>query len=305
MSNQWKCIHCGQNNPKAMRFCPNCGKPNAAENAPTVAAKSSYAPAVAKAKSAASPRNNRKLLIGAAIALWVTGLLVLAGGGFMWWNRSQEEAAQITAATVKAAIAQTQIAQAVTNTPAPTSTPPPEDTVVATEMPTETPVEKSAAFAPTKESVATENSVSSGDVLSLPTATPTLTPSPSPTPQPTLTSTPKPVYVAPAPTVAPNCPAPGAQISSPYAGARFTRRNNFIIGTANIPRLHHWKIEYSTDPNGGWQYLLERDYPVENDKLVMIDASTIPRGPYGLRLTVVEDTGNYPEPCEVWFINAY
>jgi hypothetical protein len=74
---------------------------------------------------------------------------------------------------------------------------------------------------------------------------------------------------------------------------------------ANIVRFHHWRIEYSTTPGGGWNFLLERDYPVENDKLVMIDASTVPRGPYGLRLTVVDETGNYPEPCEVWYVNGY
>ncbi|HEY84005.1 MAG TPA: zinc ribbon domain-containing protein [Chloroflexi bacterium] len=102
-----------------------------------------------------------------------------------------------------------------------------------------------------------------------------------------------------------SCPAPGVQITSPRSGARFTRRNNFIIGTANINGFHHWKVEYSTDPNGGWQYLLERDYPVDNDKLVMIDAKTIPRGPYGLRLTVVDASGNYPEPCVVWYTNGY
>lgn len=118
------------------------------------------------------------------------------------------------------------------------------------------------------------------------------TPTPKPRPKPT-------------PIKGTTCPAPGAQISSPAPGTRFTQRNNFIIGTANIPRFHHWRIEYSTDPNGGWNYLLERDYPVDNDKLVMIDASTVPNGPYGLRLTVVDETGNYPEPCEVWFVNGY
>jgi hypothetical protein len=64
-------------------------------------------------------------------------------------------------------------------------------------------------------------------------------------------------------------------------------------------------MEYSTVNDGHtWNHLLERDYPVENDKLMMLDTSTVPRGAYGLRLTVVDVTGNYPEPCEVWFING-
>lgn len=121
------------------------------------------------------------------------------------------------------------------------------------------------------------------------------------------TPTPKPIAVAPTstPVTAPTCNTPGAQITSPAPGARLTERYNYIIGTANINRFHHWKIEYSTNPNGGWMYLLERDYPINNDKLMMLDASTVPRGPYGLRLTVVDETGNYPQPCEVWFTNSY
>jgi hypothetical protein len=121
---------------------------------------------------------------------------------------------------------------------------------------------------------------------------------PTPTPPPT----PKPVVAAPKPVS--NCP-PGAQITSPAPGDRFTQRYNYILGIANIPQFHHWRMEYSTSPGGGWNYLLERDYPVDNDKLIMLDARTVPRGPYGLRLTVVDVTGNYPEPCEVWFVNAY
>ncbi len=119
-----------------------------------------------------------------------------------------------------------------------------------------------------------------------------------------LLPTPQPIS-KPTPVKSTNCPSPDVQIASPAPGTRFTRRNNFIVGTANISRFHHWRIEYSTDPNGGWNYLLERDYPVDNDKLVMIDAGTVPNGPYGLRLTVVDETGNYPEPCEVWFVNVY
>jgi len=97
----------------------------------------------------------------------------------------------------------------------------------------------------------------------------------------------------------------GVQITSPAPGSHFTQRYNYIVGTANINRFHHWRIEYSTNPGGGWNHLLERDYPVGNDKLIMLDASSVPRGLYGLRLTVVDETGNYPEPCEVWFTNSY
>lgn len=147
-------------------------------------------------------------------------------------------------------------------------------------------------------------SLSPDDILS--SAADQVTPLPTVIPQfptPTL----QPVVEAPKPTpVAPsNCPNPGVQITSPQPGAVFTDRDNFIIGTANINRFHHWRLEYSTTPGGGWNYLFERDYPVDNDKLMMLDASTVPNGPYGLRLTVVDETGNYPQPCEVWYTNSY
>lgn len=120
------------------------------------------------------------------------------------------------------------------------------------------------------------------------------------------TPTPEPVAVAPKPAAPANCPNPGVQITSPPEGTVFQQRRVFIIGNANIHNFHHWRIEYSTVKDGHtWNYLLERDYPVENDKLIMLDTSTVPRGPYGLRLTVVDVTGNYPEPCEVWFTNGY
>jgi hypothetical protein len=127
-----------------------------------------------------------------------------------------------------------------------------------------------------------------------------------PSPTPTSSPTPKPIAAAPKPAAPANCPNPGVQITSPAEGSVFHERYVFIIGTANISRFHHWRMEYSTVNDGHtWNHLLERDYPVDNDKLMRLDTSTVPRGPYGLRLTVVDETGNYPEPCEVWFTNGY
>lgn len=123
----------------------------------------------------------------------------------------------------------------------------------------------------------------------------------------TPTPAPKPVVVAPTttPVTTPTCPTSGAQITSPAPGTRFTERYNQIVGTANINQFHHWKIEYSTNPGGSWNFLFEQNYPIDNDELMMFDASTVPNGPYGLRLTVVDATGNYPEPCEIWYVNGY
>jgi hypothetical protein len=122
---------------------------------------------------------------------------------------------------------------------------------------------------------------------------------PTPTPQPAAPA-PKPTPTAP-----PNCPNPGVLIASPQQGASFTERYTSIMGTANINSFHHWRMEFSTAPGGSWNFLFEHDYPVNNAELMMLDASTVPQGPYGLRLTVVDQSGNYPEPCEVWYTNSY
>ena len=161
-------------------------------------------------------------------------------------------------------------------------------------------------------------------LASVPTATPTITPTPTDTPiaadtpTPTNTSaptdtpqmptdTPMPSLIANSvteavPTPTPVCPNPQIQINSPAPGTRFTSRYVLISGNANIPNFNYYKFEYSTDPNSSnWNYLLQQNTPVENGKLMELDTTTIPPGPYGLRLTVVDQTGNYPEPCVVWF----
>jgi len=95
---------------------------------------------------------------------------------------------------------------------------------------------------------------------------------------------------------------PNARITSPAPGAPFTSRVVAISGYANVPNFNYYKIEYSTDPDSGnWNYLLEKDTPIENDVLMYLETSTVPYGPYGVRLTVVDMTGNYPEPCIRWF----
>jgi hypothetical protein len=101
------------------------------------------------------------------------------------------------------------------------------------------------------------------------------------------------------------CPNSGAQIIQPEPGSKFSSLLVPIIGTASIPNFDHYKMEYSTNPNkDNWNYLLQKESAVENDVLMELNTSTIPYGPYGLRLTVVDLSGNYPEPCVVWFENA-
>lgn len=272
MTDQWLCPQCQHTNADNMQFCPHCGAANPAFAALTAGP--------SRDKLAPPGRLNRRLLWAAAIGLWVIGCAVLAIGGWVWWSR-QGRVNEVAP-----------VAEAITTTPEATTLPSP------TLTPTSTPLPPTATPEPATPTPTPRSKTGDSLVLPKPSATPTATPTLTPT------ATPKPAAPPPAP-VASTCPSPGVQITSPRPGSVFTQRYNYIVGTANIPRFHHWKIEYSTNPSGGWMYLLERDYPVDNDKLIMLDTSTVPRGPYGLRLTVVDETGNYSEPCVVWFVNGY
>lgn len=124
---------------------------------------------------------------------------------------------------------------------------------------------------------------------------------PTPTPVPP-TATPIPPTATPVPV----CPNPNVQINVPYPYTTFRQRYIRVVGNANIANFNHYRIEYSTVNDGhSWNFLFRRDTPITNGELMTLDTSTVPRGSYGLRLTVVDHTGNYPEPCEVWFTNGY
>jgi hypothetical protein len=103
----------------------------------------------------------------------------------------------------------------------------------------------------------------------------------------------------PAPEAA-KCPNPGVCITQPAPQA-VIRGQVRVMGTANINNFHHYKIEWWGEGGSGWNYLLERDKPVADGELMMLDTRTVPAGRYGLRLTVVDQTGNYPEPFEIWW----
>jgi hypothetical protein len=103
----------------------------------------------------------------------------------------------------------------------------------------------------------------------------------------------------PAPEAA-KCPNPGVCISQPAPQATI-RGQVHVMGTANIDRFHHYKLEWWGEGASDWNYLLERDKPVVDGELMMLDTRTVPAGRYGLRLTVVDQTGNYPEPFEIWW----
>lgn len=131
-----------------------------------------------------------------------------------------------------------------------------------------------------------------------PTATPTVTPTPRPRP----TRRPTPIISEATPTPAvlpPACPNPGAAIASPGVGQSITGVTP-IIGTASIPNFQFYKLEFRFV--GGpeqWNWFAGSQTPVVGAALGAFDPAGKPAGDYIIRLVVVDNTGNYPEPCQV------
>lgn len=97
-----------------------------------------------------------------------------------------------------------------------------------------------------------------------------------------------------------HCPNPSVCIMYPEPGATISGRVH-VIGTGNIENFDHYKLDWWGEGGSGWSYLLRKSEPVVNGELFMLDTRTVPAGRYGLRLTVVDQSGNYPEPFEIWW----
>lgn len=135
------------------------------------------------------------------------------------------------------------------------------------------------------------------------TITPTATPTrqrPTPLTRPTLTPD---VVATETPVVRPAaCPNPGVRLTSP--GENQVVQGNFPIrGTANVSNFQYYKIEVGpgTNPKDQqWTVVGQlHQRPVSGGVLETFNSSAYAPGTYTLRLVVVDQTGNYPEPCRV------
>jgi len=96
------------------------------------------------------------------------------------------------------------------------------------------------------------------------------------------------------------CTTSGIQVTWPPAEAIISDKT-YVYGTIAIPNFQYYKLEYWAANGSDWAYLLEKQTPVDNGEIFMLDTETVPEGRYGLRITAVEQSGNYPEPCEIWW----
>ena len=169
----------------------------------------------------------------------------------------------------------------------------------------------------------------------LPGPTPTLEPTPTETSGPlvaaTLTQTPPPATMTPTATATPlrptravrptdtpsadvteipvvsvpSCPNPNVRITSPGVN-QIVQGNIPVRGTANIADFQYYKVEVGPGSNPKdheWTVVgTLHENPVSGGVLETFNGGAYPAGTYTLRLVVVDQTGNYPQPCRVTII---
>ena len=178
-------------------------------------------------------------------------------------------------------------------------------------------------------SVVATPSVALTDTVPLATATPeeeeeaatlpaTATPAPTATPVPPTatptaaaavpTATPLPVLPTPTPAdevepvpVAAACEDPRALITAPIAGQVVAGPAVAILGTATHENFSYFKLEIAPGANAdsAFEFLGDVRVAVTQGVLGSLDSTTYANGIYTLRLTVVDNTGNFPPPCAV------
>jgi hypothetical protein len=127
-------------------------------------------------------------------------------------------------------------------------------------------------------------------------ATPTATPRPRRTLRPIITvAPPTSTPLPPAP-----CPDANVRITSPRMGAMLSGPV-VVQGTASHARFQFYKVEigHGAQPTS-WTVLNETHAaPVIGGVLEQFDTTRVPNGLYWLQLVVVDQSGNFPPPCQV------
>ena len=145
-----------------------------------------------------------------------------------------------------------------------------------------------------------------GEQVAEPAATPTFTalpPTATFTPDPP-TATPEPPTPEPAPVVAAApaaaaaCADPGTQIFSPGVNQAVAGTVE-ITGVATSPIFQEYKLEWAPAGTGSFNWFTGASVPVESGVLGYFDSAAVPPQAIDLRLTVVDNTGNFQTPCTV------
>lgn len=175
----------------------------------------------------------------------------------------------VTVESEQSGIAATPVTDTPTPQLLPTETPTPQP------LPTET---------PTSELLPTDT-----PVPPTPEPLPTDTPVP-PTPIPVPTDTPPPVVAAAV------CPDQRSTITSPGFNQVISGAVQ-VNGTATHEDFQYYKLEYLV--GGAYNYFDGANGQVASGRLGVLDTTSLPNGAYTIRIVVVDNTGNFPPPCEV------
>ena len=72
-----------------------------------------------------------------------------------------------------------------------------------------------------------------------------------------------------------------------------------VFGTAQHASFKYYKLEYAIGANSkNWSYFDGGEAPVQDGRLGTLNAGALPPGTYSIRVVVVDNTGNFPPPCE-------
>jgi hypothetical protein len=74
-----------------------------------------------------------------------------------------------------------------------------------------------------------------------------------------------------------------------------------ISGVATHESFQFYKLEYAPGANatGGFTYFGGGQVQIPGGVLGNLDTTVLPNGAYTIRLTVVDQVGNFPTPCDV------
>lgn len=123
---------------------------------------------------------------------------------------------------------------------------------------------------------------------------------PTPTPEPPAPEQPAPQQPAPQQPAPAACADARSAISAPGMNQTLSGVIG-VTGNATHDNFQHFKLEYAPGFNagGGFVYFAGSSAQVSGGNLGSLDTGALPNGEYTIRLTVVDQTGNYPPPCDV------
>lgn len=166
-------------------------------------------------------------------------------------------------------------------------------------LPTATPQQVAAMPTPTPEPPTPEPPTATPEP---PTPEPPTPVPPPPTPEPPTPEPPTPEPPTPAPplVVAPSCADARAVLTSPGVGQVLAGVVG-VSGSATHDAFQYYKLEYAPGANagGGFVYFDGSNVSIAGGLLGNLDTRSLPNGDYTIRLTVVDQSGNFPPPCDV------